>query len=152
MTKDELSKWFWNKFNSCYYVKHEDFPKSIFMFYDKNFVRQLKLSRLIGQEVIYPTKVEGICLFEIDYDFNWFHCHYTEIWLFIYKNYSNNHEEAQCYIKNLLDKYDLYPEYYFASPPSLDNQKKLSILTPMLWLSPSAFLMNDYSKFNILND
>jgi len=33
MTKEELSKWFWNKFNSCYPVIHENFTKSIFMYY-----------------------------------------------------------------------------------------------------------------------
>jgi hypothetical protein len=46
MVKEELSKWFWDKFNSCYPVVHEDYPKIIFMFYDENFLRQKKLAIL----------------------------------------------------------------------------------------------------------
>ena len=41
MTNEELKKWFWNKFNSCYYVKHKDFPKKLYMVYDKNFALPL---------------------------------------------------------------------------------------------------------------
>ena len=102
MTKEDLSKWFWNKFNSCYYVKHEDYPQSLFMFYNKNFVRQSKLARLIGQEIIYPTKVEGVCLFEQDYKNNYLWCNYDEIWSFFYENYSHKYNEIQSFIKSLL--------------------------------------------------
>ncbi len=56
MNKEELSKWFWNKFNSCYPVKHEDFTESIFMFYDEQFLRQRKLYRVLDEELIYPSK------------------------------------------------------------------------------------------------
>jgi hypothetical protein len=31
MTKEKISKWFWNKFNSCYTVVHSDYPKNIKM-------------------------------------------------------------------------------------------------------------------------
>jgi len=68
MTKEELSKWFLNKFNSCYPVKHKDHPEIIFMFYDEQFLRQKKLSRVLDEELIYPStvKVKGKCLYSIE--------------------------------------------------------------------------------------
>jgi len=47
MTK--LTKWFWNKFNSCYPVKQQDYPDSIFFVYDKHFIKQKKLCRITGK-------------------------------------------------------------------------------------------------------
>jgi hypothetical protein len=44
MSKEELIKWFWNKFKSCYPVYHEKYPDSIFIFYDEQFLRQKKLA------------------------------------------------------------------------------------------------------------
>ena len=35
-------EWFWDKFNSCYLVKHDDYPQCIFMFYDPQYIRKLK--------------------------------------------------------------------------------------------------------------
>lgn len=38
MTNVELKKWFLYKFNSCYNVKHDDYPVGCyFMVYNKNF-------------------------------------------------------------------------------------------------------------------
>ena len=85
MTKEELSKWFWDKFNSCYPVKHEDYPESIFMFYDEQFFRQKKLARVLNEDLVYPSKVTGKCLFRLDYKNNFLWCNYDEIWSFFYK-------------------------------------------------------------------
>ena len=73
MTKEELSKWFLNKFNSCYPVIHKDYPEIIFMFYDEQFLRQKKLSRVLDEELIYPSTVKGKCLFKLDYENGYFH-------------------------------------------------------------------------------
>ena len=35
-------EWFNELFDNCYYVKHIDYSESVFMFYDINYVRQLK--------------------------------------------------------------------------------------------------------------
>ena len=106
MNKDELKKWFWNKFNSCYPVIHEDYQKSIFMYYDPKFVRQLKLCRLTGEKIIYPSKVEGICLFEQDYKNGWFNIDYNEITSFFYNNYSTNYNEIRELINGWLKESD----------------------------------------------
>ena len=66
MNKEEITKWFWNKFYSCYPAKHQDYPHKIFMFYDEGFIRQKKLSRIVGEPIEYPSKINGICLFEQD--------------------------------------------------------------------------------------
>ena len=33
----ETIDWLNNYFDNCYYVKHDNFPESIFMFYDVNY-------------------------------------------------------------------------------------------------------------------
>ena len=90
MTKEELNIWFRNKFNNCYPVTHDDYPESIFMFYDPLFIRQKKLSRIVGEEIEYPSKPTGICLFEQDHKNGWFRMNYDEITSFFYKNYCHN--------------------------------------------------------------
>jgi len=121
MSKEEISKWFWNKFNSCYPVVHEDYPESIFMIYDEQFLRQKKLARVLDKELSYPTEVKGICLFHQDYKNGWFECSYDEIWSFFKRNYSSNYTDIQTLIKNLLVEHD-----------------KLQALTPPAMWSPRA--------------
>jgi hypothetical protein len=106
MKKNELSKWFWSKFNSCYPVKHDDYPDSIFMFYDENFLRQKKLARVLNEQIVYPNQVTGKCLFHLSYKNNNLWCNYDEIWSFFERNYSPNYTDIQSLIKNLLREHD----------------------------------------------
>ena len=106
MIKEEISKWFWNKYNSCYPVIHKDYPKNIFMFYDEQFFRQKKLARVLGEELIYPSEIKGKCLFRQDYKNGWFDCKYDEIWSFFERNYSSNYTDIQTLIKSLLEEHD----------------------------------------------
>ncbi|MCK9415977.1 hypothetical protein M0Q97_04885 [Candidatus Dojkabacteria bacterium] len=109
MTKEELSKWFLNKFNSCYPVIHKDYPEIIFMFYDEQFLRQKKLSRVLDEELIYPStvKVKGKCLFKLDYENGYFH-NCNEIWLFLKDNYlSSKYHDIQDFIQSLLEEHDI---------------------------------------------
>lgn len=110
MSKEELSKWFWDKFNSCYPIKHKDYPKSIFMIYDEQFLRQRKLARVLDEEIIYPT-VKGKCLFRQDYKNNVLWCNYDEIWLFFERNYSPNYIDIRSLITNLLEETVTPKEY-----------------------------------------
>ena len=64
MTEEELKKWFWDKYNSCYPYKHVQFPDSIFMYYDINFIRAKKLATILNKDFEYPTEVKGNCLIE----------------------------------------------------------------------------------------
>ena len=88
-TKEELKDWFFKKFKNCYYVVHEDFPQSLFMYYDEIFIRKMKLCKLSGRELIYPKKPSGVCLFEQDYKNGFLYMNYDEITSFLYKNYSS---------------------------------------------------------------
>ena len=105
MTKEKINKWFCNKFNSCYPVLHEDYPESIFMFYDEQFFRQKKLSRVLNEEISYPSEVKGICLFERDYKNGYFWCDHDNIWSFFEHNYSSNFSDVQLLIKSLLKEH-----------------------------------------------
>jgi hypothetical protein len=131
MTKEELSKWFWDKFNSCYPVVHEDYPDNIFMIYDKNFVRQKKLARVLGTKLEYPKKIEGTYLFYQDLKNKWFRCDYDEIWSFFYDNYSRNYTEVQLFIKSLLCEHD-----------------KLSTFTPLKYLPQVTGPLCEHDKLS----
>ena len=144
MTKEEISKWFWNKFNSCYTVVHKDYPKNIYKFYDENFLRQKKLARVLNKKFSYSSEVKGICLFELNYEIKHFCCNYDEIWSFLYDNYSPNYTDVQTFIQNLLKEHDklqtLHSAYFKTAglKPILDadintrseQNDKLQILTP----------------------
>ena len=101
MTKEEIQIWFRNKFNSCYVVVHEDYPENIFMYYDPQFIRQKKLSRIVGEEIEYPSKLTGICLFGQDYKNGYLFMN-DEITSFFYKNYSNNWSDIKELIQDML--------------------------------------------------
>jgi hypothetical protein len=83
MTKEELKIYFWNKFNSCYPVIHDDYFKNVFMFYDINYIRAKKLANIIDKDFSYPTEVKGKCLFQLDFNFNWFDID-NELWKDLY--------------------------------------------------------------------
>ncbi len=135
MTKEELSKWFWNKFNSCYPVVHEDYSDNIFMIYDEQFFRQKKLARVLNEDLVYPKEVKGKILFRQDYKNERFWCDDIEIWSFFERNYSSNYPIVQSLIKNLLGEHDklrsLTPLYPFCNAfPALGEHDKLRSLTP----------------------
>jgi hypothetical protein len=102
MNREELEKWFLDKFNSCYPVIHENYPNRIFMLYDEQFLRQKKLARVLDEELVYPTDLKGKCLFQQDYINHNFWCDYDEIWSFFEKNYSSNYTDIQTFIKKLV--------------------------------------------------
>ena len=93
MNKDEdcLIKWFWEKFNSCYLVKHENYQESIFMFYDPQYIRKLKLANISGEKIKPKIDITGICLFEQDWKNMIFRCNYNEVWDYLGTNYSNKY-------------------------------------------------------------
>ena len=120
MTKDELKIWFWDKFNSCYSVIHDDYPDTIFMCYDINFIRAKKLANILNKDVEYTTEVKGVCLFHQDFKNSYLFCSYYEIWLFLVYNYSGNYQEISKLIKGWLEEHD-----------------KLKVLTPIVYYQPS---------------
>ena len=68
MTEKQLIKWFIDLYNSCYPFVHSDFPESIFMIYDKRFIRKIKLCQIsnIAFKIPDVNICQGQFLFEID--------------------------------------------------------------------------------------
>ena len=154
MNKKELKKWFWNKFNGCYKVKHSDYPEGTYYFYDEQFIRQKKLSRIVGQELEYPSKVVGICLFDLDKKNERFWCDYDEIWSFFQINFSYNYYEIQSFIKELLEEHDKLstssPEPYTTSAkPSLEEHDKLSTSSPGKYQVNSHEYFKEHDKLSV---
>ena len=102
MTNEELKIWFFEKYDNCYPIHKGN---RIFMFYDKNFYRQRKLNRVLDKSEIIK-EINPTCLFMV-YDNRQLWCHYDEIWLFFYENYSSKYNETQSFIKKLLNEYDI---------------------------------------------
>jgi hypothetical protein len=157
MTKEEeLSKWFRNKFNSCYPVVHEKYPENIFMFYDEQFLRQKKLARVLNENIIYPKEVKGKCLFRQDYKNHNFWCDYDEIWSFFERNYSTNYTHIQTFIRSLLEEYDklivLTPEELnYDVLKGLEEHDKLIVLTPkILQIELSTDSLGESDKLIVL--
>ena len=155
MTKEEIQIWFRNKFNSCYGVVYEDCSESIFMYYDPQFIRQKKLSRILGEEIEYPIRPTGICLFEQDYKNGYLFMNYDEITSFIYENYSNNWLEIKELISIMLKDDSklqiLTPMELFPKPNTqLKDDSKLQLLTPTCQKPLSFNKLKDDSKLQIL--
>ena len=129
INKKEI-EWFWEKFNSCYLVKHDDYPESIFMFYDPQFIRKLKLANISGEK-INKTDITGFCLFQQDWKNKIFY--YNEIWGYLYSNYSIKYDEIQQFISDRLEEYS-----------------KLSVLTPIGWKAHHFGQLEEHSKLSVL--
>jgi hypothetical protein len=155
MTKEELKIWFWNKFNYCYPVKHDDFPDSIFMFYDINYIRKKKLANILDKEDEYPTEIKGICLFELDFEYNWFNIDYDEIWTIFESNYSSKYVEIRKLILEWVEEHKILevlsphkrPSYYLKM---LEEQNKLHILTPTRFYRKNLNIKEDLQEYNKL--
>lgn len=102
ISETNLIIWFNNLFDNCYYVKHNDYPDSIFMFYDLRYTRKLKLSKLENKKCLPPKKISGTCLFEQNWKNKQLWCNYNIIWKYIFDNYSNKFEDIQFFIKERL--------------------------------------------------
>lgn len=113
MSKDELSIWFYEKFDSCYPVILKKYTDSIFWCYDENFIRKSKLLKLYNQEVIFPTEIKGVCLFEqVEKDKEFF-CQHNEIWNFFDYNFPNDYKYpyVQSIIKSVMNERMMLKEY-----------------------------------------
>ena len=105
-TKEELREWFWNKFNSCYWIEYSDTKGNYNLYYNKGYAREKKIQTLLGNELEVPKeKLSGSkCLFELDYKNGWIICNYNDIWGFFKENYSSNDQEITQFIKGLWEE------------------------------------------------
>lgn len=102
MNKEQMSSWFINKLNSCYPVKHEDIPDSIFWMNDDKIIRKIKLCKLNNQK-INNIKVKGKCLFEQNIKYRLFICDYNEIWKVLENNYSSYYNNIQYFVSDIIN-------------------------------------------------
>ena len=111
----EIIDWFNNYFYNCYYVTHDNFPESIFMFYDKNYIRQHKLAKLEGKDYVEKSDITGVCLFQQDWKNKWFRCNYDLIWCYFRDNYSTIYSDFKSFITDRLEEHS--NEYTITSLP-----------------------------------
>ena len=154
MKKEELANWFWNKFNSCYPVTHDDYKNSIFWFYEQNYIRKLKLCKLNNQEITIPDKVKGICLFQQDLKRDCLWCDYMDIWSFFEQNYNTNYDDIQSLIKDILSdtiKLNVYTPKLFILIDNklLSDTTKLNVYTPYLAYNETLNKLSDTTKLNV---
>ena len=111
MKSEELKEWFLNLYNSCYVVKHDDYPLEEYLYYDENFARTIKMSQILEREVVYPDKVVGKCLFKLDWRNKWIYIDYDEIWKVLGSKLSCGYMEIQILIKTWLNGYNTLKEF-----------------------------------------
>jgi hypothetical protein len=119
------------------------------------FARQKKLARVLDKELIYPSKVEDICLFEQDYENGLFNCNHKEIWLFFEENSNYNYVEIRNLIKGWLEEASklevLTPLFHTLRwCQKLEEASKLEVLTPKLWINLFHFQLEEVSKLEVL--
>ena len=154
MNKEELTKWFINKFSSCYPVKHDDLPDGIFWYYDEKFIRKIKLCKLNNQEITLPDKVKGTCLFEQDLKNKYLWCDNEEIWNFFRNNYIDNYDDIQSLIKAILSdttKLNVYtPQPVWEKETiTLSDTTKLNVYTPYSICMKTGTELPDTTKLNV---
>jgi len=154
MKEQEVIKWFWDKYNSCYPVAHTDYTHSIFMFYDPQFIRKIKLCKLSGT-IVNPSKVSGICLFEQDWENKVFYSNYDEIYQFLYDNYHCNYNKIRDFIKDRLNDADKLSRLTTTKPwvsfnAELNEADKLSRLTTNLFAQNSFNYLNESDKLTFV--
>ena len=150
----EIIDWFNNYFYNCYYVKHDEFPESIFMFYDINYVRKLKLAKLEGKNYVEKTDITGVCLFQQDWKYKHFYCNYTLIWAYLRDNYSTNYDDFKSFITDRLEEYEiniLTPDWVDDSVDvKLKEHSKMNILISSANGVLESIPMKEHSKMSIL--
>jgi len=154
MTKEELSTWFWDKFNSCYPVVHSDYPESIFWYYDDKVLRKIKLCKLDGKE-FNQTNITGVCLFEQDFKFGHLNCDYDKIWSFFYENHSDSYSGVQSLITSILEDSDkmkvLTPvQFNISKTEKLEDSDKMKVLTPTNMNIVVSGILEDIDKMKVL--
>lgn len=127
MSEEELQQWFWNKFFSCYIVKHDDYPDRLYMMYDKQFLRKVVINNILGKPIEYPKEVKGDCIFIQDYNSKYLYCDFGRIWFYLKRNYSNHSVDS--FIQPLIEKW-------------ISDIPDLNVLTPVFDLH-NTFSMNE---------
>jgi len=135
MTKEEISEWFLKQFKSCYYVQHNDYKNTFFLYYDEKFIRSYKIKSILNEDLIQKkTQPKGVCLFELDFEENRLYINYDIITMFIIKNYSYNFNTITDMILDNLKIIKMYENYFYdfditkLTPFMIDDSVKIKKL------------------------
>ena len=155
MNKEQAIDWFWDRFNSCYPVSHSDYPKSIFMYYDEQFARKVKLSKISNLVITLPTKIRGVCLFEPNWENKSFYYNYDEVYQFLKDNYSSNYIEIKEFIQDRLNEADntfilTSGSRMFTDSGLLNEADKMNVLTSSDPRHKFFPLLNEADKMSVL--
>ena len=113
LSKEELGKWFLDKFNSCYRIESK-IKGNYYLYYNKGYARQRKINSLLGKEYIkVPLKQECECLFILDYKNGYLLCDYDVIWSFLEEQYSSSYGEIASLIESFLVLTGLTPKMHY---------------------------------------
>jgi len=154
MNKEELKGWFFEKLYNCYPVKHDNFPDRLFWYYDDKYIRKVKLNKISNKKVYPPNKVSGVCLFEQDLKKLILLCNYNNIWLYLYKNYSDDYSDVQELIKSWLEeesRMNVYtPMFYNTFQYDwLDEGVKKKLYIPNGWRMICEEKLDEGTKMNV---
>ena len=89
MTEEQLKIWFWDKFNSCFLVKHDNIPHWINVIYNYNYGRYKKLGNILNKEILKPSEYDGEYSFVINTKNNYVYI-YHSCFITKYLNKNNN--------------------------------------------------------------
>lgn len=129
MTVDE---WFKDKFNLCYLVEHLDYPDHIFMFYDQQYIRKMKLSN-ITKEVLTKTEITGYCLFDHDLINMTLYCNPEICWTLTYKYSLDHYELGEFFaeqLKSILNIYQIKRYLSVDNISDLEEYERMKVLSP----------------------
>ena len=101
MSEQELKEWFWDKYNNCYMIMDGN-TKNYYLFYDKNFLRKLKLAKLKGEKINYPHRSYKEASFFVDNFYGFFKVS-ADIWSVFETNYSQSYSDVKYLIWSWLN-------------------------------------------------
>jgi len=108
--------------NSCYKVKLNDYPNSIFWLYDISYVRKNKICKLNNKKFsISKNNIKGIFLFEQVLNQKIIFCDRKEIWSFFEKNYIDDYNKIQKLIDSIITDFKSLTNYTSHIPYFGDN-------------------------------
>ena len=157
MNKDELREWFYEKLFNCYVVKHKHKTEEHikYLVYDKQFIRDCKLSDVLGDDIVFPTEHTGDILFKQDLKNKYLYCDYNKIWSFLESNYLDNYHEIQELTTGFLGEIDNYNQYttqltyhvYISSLGEIDNYNQYTTIRGNDTLSSNLGEIDNYNQY-----